>query len=60
MNSIRDFLAGFFLERQIILRPLGNTVYVLPPYCTTNEQLEQVYSAIVALLEVLEKRAAVE
>jgi adenosylmethionine-8-amino-7-oxononanoate aminotransferase len=60
MNSIRDFLASFFLDRQIILRPLGNTVYVLPPYCTTNEQLEQIYNAILALLEVLEKSAAVE
>jgi adenosylmethionine-8-amino-7-oxononanoate aminotransferase len=57
MNSIRGFLSGFFLERHIILRPLGNTVYVLPPYCTTNEQLQQIYSAILALLKVLEKRS---
>jgi adenosylmethionine-8-amino-7-oxononanoate aminotransferase len=29
-----------------LLRPLGNTVYVLPPYCVTEDDLERIYDAI--------------
>jgi adenosylmethionine---8-amino-7-oxononanoate aminotransferase len=35
-----------FLERGLLLRPLGNTIYVMPPYCVTEEELKLVYSAI--------------
>jgi len=31
------------MEEGIYLRPLGNTVYILPPYCTTEEELEKIY-----------------
>jgi adenosylmethionine---8-amino-7-oxononanoate aminotransferase len=41
-------LHEFFREAQILLRPLGNTVYVLPPYCVTSEDLQAVYEAIAA------------
>jgi adenosylmethionine-8-amino-7-oxononanoate aminotransferase len=39
-------LARFFLERGILLRPLGNTIYVLPPYCITPDELSAVYREI--------------
>lgn len=45
-NSLRDKLYSFFLDRGVILRPLGNTVYVMPPYCISDEDLEFVYSTI--------------
>lgn len=35
-----------FLERGVLLRPLGNTIYVMPPYCTTPAELQHVYAAI--------------
>lgn len=53
MNSIRDYISAYFLENHIILRPLGNTIYILPPYCITNEQLQTMYKAILGLLEKL-------
>ncbi|MDO6431285.1 adenosylmethionine--8-amino-7-oxononanoate transaminase [Flavitalea sp. BT771] len=31
------------MEEGIYLRPLGNTVYILPPYCTTKEELDKIY-----------------
>jgi len=46
-------LASFALERNVLLRPLGNVVYLLPPYCTTAEQLAEAYDVIVAFLETL-------
>lgn len=35
-----------FLRRGILLRPLGNTVYIMPPYCTSEAELGDVYAAI--------------
>ena len=45
-NQLRDKLYYFFLDRDILLRPLGNVIYILPPYCMTDEQLDLVYGAI--------------
>lgn len=46
LAGIGPRLQAFFLERGVLLRPLGNTIYVLPPYCTTGAELDLVYSAI--------------
>ena len=34
------------LKKGVFLRPLGNIVYILPPYCTNNAELEQIWSVI--------------
>ena len=39
-------LRARLLERGVLLRPLGSTVYVMPPYCTTYDELNSVYAAI--------------
>lgn len=39
-------LRNFYLENNILLRPLGNVVYVLPPYCTTENDLDRIYDII--------------
>jgi adenosylmethionine-8-amino-7-oxononanoate aminotransferase len=39
-------LAAHFLARNVLLRPLGNTIYVLPPYCVTAAELDMIYAAI--------------
>ncbi|CFX06192.1 Adenosylmethionine--8-amino-7-oxononanoate transaminase [Candidatus Filomicrobium marinum] len=39
-------LYDFFLERDVLLRPLGSTIYVLPPYCVTAQDLDKIYDAI--------------
>ena len=35
-----------FNARGLLLRPLGETIYVLPPYCATGEELDLVYEGI--------------
>ncbi|SIP96465.1 adenosylmethionine--8-amino-7-oxononanoate transaminase [Maribacter ulvicola] len=45
-GNLRDELYSFFLEKGVLLRPLGNTVYVLPPFVITNEELQKVYDTI--------------
>lgn len=50
-SSLRDRLYQYFLEVGVILRPLGNIIYILPPYCITNEQLSYIYSKIESALD---------
>ncbi|MDE8651250.1 adenosylmethionine--8-amino-7-oxononanoate transaminase [Novosphingobium album (ex Liu et al. 2023)] len=46
LDTLAPRLMAFFAERGVLLRPLGNTVYVMPPYCVTEAQLDEVYAAI--------------
>jgi adenosylmethionine-8-amino-7-oxononanoate aminotransferase len=39
-------LMRFFNARGLVLRPLGQTIYVLPPYCIEAQELDLVYAAI--------------
>jgi len=52
-GSLRNQLYDFFIENGIILRPVGNIVYILPPYIISNEQLEKVYQTIEKALEIV-------
>jgi adenosylmethionine-8-amino-7-oxononanoate aminotransferase len=45
-NKIRSHIQHFFLSRNILLRPLGNVIYVLPPYIIQEDELSQVYYCI--------------
>jgi len=45
-NSLRAKIYPYFLEKNILLRPLGNVIYVLPPYVISEEELNDVYKAI--------------
>jgi adenosylmethionine-8-amino-7-oxononanoate aminotransferase len=50
-NSLRDVLYHFFLEKGIILRPLGNILYIMPPYCISDGDLDYIYQNINLALE---------
>jgi adenosylmethionine---8-amino-7-oxononanoate aminotransferase len=51
LNRRSAFIWEFFIKRRIILRPLGNTIYILPPYCITSDELQSIYTAILELLQ---------
>jgi adenosylmethionine-8-amino-7-oxononanoate aminotransferase len=51
LADIAPRLMAFFRDRGILLRPLGNTIYVMPPYCITAAELQSVYAAILAAAE---------
>ncbi|AMA48183.1 MULTISPECIES: adenosylmethionine--8-amino-7-oxononanoate transaminase [Flavobacterium] len=52
-GTIRNKLYNFFIEKGIILRPVGNTVYILPPYIITDQQLKKIYDTIEEALLIL-------
>lgn len=52
-GNLRDRLYRFFMEKEVVLRPLGNTIYVLPPYVITNAQLQKIYDAIKEVLKTI-------
>lgn len=52
-SSIRDKAYRYFLEHGMLLRPLGNVVFLNPPYCITDEELEHCYKTIENLLETI-------
>jgi adenosylmethionine---8-amino-7-oxononanoate aminotransferase len=51
LSGIGPALRSFALERGVLLRPLGDTVYLLPPYCSTSEDLARAYDAIAEFTE---------
>ena len=52
-GNLRNKLYNFFIENGVILRPVGNIVYILPPYVITDEQLEKVYQVVESALEIV-------
>lgn len=52
-GQLRDRLYHNFMEQGVFLRPLGNTIYLLPPYCITGAQLQQVYDSIRCVLNTI-------
>ncbi len=55
-NPIREVLYEFYLQEGILLRPLGNVVYILPPYCINKESLQKVYDVILKSLDLVSSK----
>jgi len=45
-GNLRNQLFNFFMESGVFLRPLGNTIYILPPYVISESELQKIYSVI--------------
>jgi adenosylmethionine-8-amino-7-oxononanoate aminotransferase len=52
-GSLRNKLYDFFIENGVILRPVGNIVYILPPYIITDDQLRKIYQVVEEVLEIV-------
>lgn len=49
-SDMNEKLYPFFLEKGILMRPLGNIIYLVPPYCTSEEDLSYIYECILEAL----------
>jgi adenosylmethionine-8-amino-7-oxononanoate aminotransferase len=50
-SDIKEKLIAFFLDRGIFIRPLGNVLYTMPPYCISEESLSQIHLAFEEAIE---------
>jgi adenosylmethionine-8-amino-7-oxononanoate aminotransferase len=46
LAGIGPKLLDFFASKNLLLRPLGNTIYVMPPYCITQADIDEIYAAV--------------
>ncbi|HRK96249.1 MAG TPA: adenosylmethionine--8-amino-7-oxononanoate transaminase [Rhodospirillales bacterium] len=53
LASVGQRLYAYYLAEGVLLRPLGNVVYVLPPYCISETELERIYDVIERSLDVI-------
>ncbi len=54
LDNIGPRLSAAFLDRGLLLRPLGNVLYFMPPYVITESQVNWAIDQIVEMLEGLE------
>jgi len=50
LSGLRNQLYNYFLDRGIIMRPLGNIIYILPPYVISDDDLDYIYQTILTAL----------
>jgi len=53
-SEMKDIAYNFFLENGLLIRPLGNVIFINPPYCITKEQLDKVYDIFKKFIGTLE------
>jgi adenosylmethionine-8-amino-7-oxononanoate aminotransferase len=52
-GTLRNKLYDFFIENGVILRPVGNIVYILPPYIIEDDQLRKIYTVVENALDIV-------
>ncbi|MGE5106534.1 MAG: adenosylmethionine--8-amino-7-oxononanoate transaminase [Sphingobacteriales bacterium] len=50
LNNISVDITQKAMEQGVYIRPLGNSIYIMPPYCITHEQLQKVYDVILKII----------
>ncbi len=50
-NEARSHLYPYFIGKGVLIRPLGNVIYLIPPYIISNEDLDFIYSTILNFLK---------
>jgi adenosylmethionine-8-amino-7-oxononanoate aminotransferase len=49
-HSVRDKIYDHCLKQDVLLRPLGNVIYTMPPYCTNEKELEKIYNVMLSCI----------
>jgi adenosylmethionine-8-amino-7-oxononanoate aminotransferase len=52
----RNWLFQFFMEQGVFLRPLGQTIYCLPPFVINSNELAKIYASISKALKLLQEK----
>ncbi len=46
LSHVGPQLRAFFRDRDLLIRPLGNVIYLMTPYCVTPDDLDRAYAAM--------------
>jgi adenosylmethionine-8-amino-7-oxononanoate aminotransferase len=60
LSTLGPSLYKYFLKHDILLRPIGNTVYILPPYIITETELGAIYDRILAFINTIARGDQIE
>jgi adenosylmethionine-8-amino-7-oxononanoate aminotransferase len=55
VNDVSSTIMARALSQGIYLRPLGNTIYLMPPYCISQDQLRKIYQFILSIPDFIRK-----
>ena len=58
LSNVRSQLYGFFIDHGVLLRPLGNVIYTVPPYVISPTELHHIYDVIRLALNKIERRGS--
>ena len=53
LSDIGIYLYDYFIKNGALIRPLGNTIYLMPPYCITEQELDFLYDLLLSALDDL-------
>ena len=51
LSDLAPWLMQHFREHDLLVRPLGNTIYTMPPYCIDEPDLDRVYSGVIEAID---------
>ncbi|MFY7652580.1 MAG: adenosylmethionine--8-amino-7-oxononanoate transaminase [Chitinophagaceae bacterium] len=51
LNQLAAPITNFAIENGVYIRPLGNTVYIMPPYCITENELNKIFNCIQLIIK---------
>ena len=52
LSNLGPRLLAYFRDQNLLLRPLGNTVYIMPPYCIEDADLDLIYRGLTEASEL--------
>ncbi len=53
LSDVQPKIYNYSLSQNVLLRPIGNIIYVLPPYCSSEDDLNEIYTAIHGALDMI-------
>lgn len=59
LNNISQIFTAKSLAHGVYMRPLGNTVYIMPPYCITTDELDKIYTTMLNVCKAIFQTTAV-
>ena len=51
LSDLAPWLMQHFREHDLLVRPLGNTIYTMPPYCIDEPDLDRVYAGVIEAID---------